>query len=896
MWQKIKKLNLKLTIAIGTILVVFMMGDMLFSIYSTRQTSLKEIQRWSVLLAETVRVSLNTLMKEEKMNARFEMFDAIRLEIHGLEHVRVIRAPKVNEIFRKVNEQRDIPIEQEAINDYRQKINELTTKLHQTKNSLERQDLQAEIADAQNGIADAEKKIVELRTIKSDERELPVSDLDYQVLATGKPIFHAEGDTLRVWAPYVARKTCGEASGCHSGVNDGDVLGAVHMQFSLAQINRDMIKDALLAALGKALLVAIIIGALVLMINVVVIRNIHTIQAALHQFSKGNLKGRIKVRGKDEVQQLAQGINTFIDRFCDMLDQVEREKLSAEENEERLKVVIDNAGEGIITVDAKGTVQSFNAAAEAIFGYTASAAKGRNFVEFVSGLPAGEVGKWEITGKRKGGDEFPLEVSVREAHMHGQSQFVCILEDITARKDAEQRLNKLANYDSLTGLPNRNLFKDRLAQALKRADRNKSLVALMFLDLDRFKVINDTLGHDAGDRLLQHVANSLTHVLRKSDTVALAVTDANAFPNNDSTVARLGGDEFTITIEGFTKVEYVATIAQKIIDVFAQPVYLGEHELHVSTSIGIAIYPLDDTSQEGLIKDADSAMYRSKEMGRNTYQFYTKDINATVSDRFQLEKSLRGAIEHNEFVLHYQPKIDIASGKIVGVEALIRWQHPDKGLVFPDEFIPMLEETGLIMPVGEWVLRTACAQNQAWQKQGDLPLQMAVNLSPHQFTQENLAERFAAIILETGMDPKLLELELTESMLMAHSDSSIAALQALAKLGILVSIDDFGTGYSSLSYLKRFALHALKIDQSFVRDIANNADDAAIATAIIAMGNSLRLQVIAEGVENQEQLDVLRALGCHQAQGYFLGAPMSADLFVKHMRQASIEQTGQWKI
>ena len=891
MLRQIKKLNLKLTIAIGTILVVFMTGDMLFSIYSTRQTSLNEIKRWSVLLAETVRVSLNTLMKEEKMNARFEMFDAIRLEIHGLELVRVIRAPKVNEIFRAVHEQRDIPIEQEAINDYRQKINELNKKLQNTKNSLERNDIQAEMADAKNGIADAETKIGELRAIKSDVRELPISDFDYQVLATGKPIFHAEGDTLRVWAPYVARKTCGEASGCHSGVHEGDVLGAVHMQFSLAQINRDMIKDALLAALGKALLVAVIIGTLVFMINVVVIRNIHIIQAALHQFSKGNLKGRIKVRGKDEVQQLAQGINTFIDRFCDMLDQVEREKQSAEENEDRLKVVIDNAGEGIITVDAKGSVQSFNAAAEAIFGYAANAAKGRNLAEFVSGLPAGEEGKWEITGKRKEGNEFPLEISVREAHMQGQSQFVCILEDITTRKDAEKRLNKLANYDSLTGLPNRNLFKDRLAQALKRADRNKSLVALMFLDLDRFKVINDTLGHDAGDRLLQHVANSLTQVLRKSDTIALALLDDEHPSNQDSTVARLGGDEFTITIEGFTKVEFVATIAQKILDAFAQPVFLGEHELHVSTSIGIAIYPLDDTNQEGLIKNADSAMYRSKEMGRNTYQFYTKDINATVNDRFQLEKSLRHAIERNEFILHYQPKVAIASGEIIGAEALLRWQHPDKGLVLPDEFIPMLEETGLILPVGEWVLQTACTQSQIWRKQGRKPLQMAVNLSPRQFAQENLAERFAFIIQQSGMDPKLLELELTESMLMAHSESSIATLQALAKLGILVSIDDFGTGYSSLSYLKRFSLHALKIDQSFVQDIARNADDAAIATAIIAMGNSLRLKVIAEGVESQEQLDVLRALGCHQAQGYLLGAPMPAELFDEHIHQAALGDT-----
>lgn len=887
MLQQVEKLNTKLAIAIGAVMIIFMTGDMAFSIYSTRQTSIKEIERWSLLLAETVRVTMNTLMKEEKMDARFEMFDAIRLEIKGLEKVRVIRSPKVNQIFQRERELQSIPIEMEAIHDYRTKIEALNAQLKKTKDALVIKDIKAEIDDAEKGIFDAEKNILELREIKTDPREIPVSELDHQVLSTGKPIFQADGDILSVWAPYTARKTCGEASGCHSGVSEGEVLGAVHMQFSLAQINRDLLKDAFLAALGKMLLAMAIIGSLIFMINIVVIRYIHIIHAALRRFSSGNLSGRIKVFGKDEVQQLAQGINNFIDRFCDMLDEVKRGRLSAQENEERLKIIIDNAGEGIITVDANGQIQSFNTAAEAIFGYPASYAIGRNVTEFIIGLSAGSVGKSEVAGRRKGGAGFPLDVSVSEAHLQGLSQFVYILQDITERKDAEKRLNQLANYDSLTGLPNRNLFKDRLGQAINRADRNKDLVALMFLDLDRFKIINDTLGHDAGDRLLQHVAIALTHVLRKTDTIVLTAVEDAYLPNSDSIVSRLGGDEFTIILEGFGKVESVAVIAQKIIEAFAKPVYLGGHELYVSTSIGIAIYPLDDTDPEGLIKDADSAMYRSKEMGRNTFQFYTKDLNNTVSDRFQMESNLRHAIERDEFVLHYQPKVDIDTGRIIGAEALIRWQHPGTGIIMPNEFIPILEETGLIVQVGEWVLRTACAQTQAWHVLGLQPIQIAVNLSARQFMQKNLVEMVSQTLKRTGLQPEFLELELTESMLMSHSDYNITTLRELADLGIQIAIDDFGTGYSSLSYLKRFSIHSLKIDQSFVRDIAINPDDATIAAAIIAMGSSLRLKVTAEGIENPEQLEALRGMGCHQAQGYMLGSPMPADIFAEHLRRAA---------
>ena len=883
----ISKLSIKLTLTVGAIMIIFMTADLLLSLNNTRQTSVKEIERWSLLLAETVRVSLNTLMKEERMDARFEMFDAIRLEIPGLEKVRVIRAPKVNEIFLKTHQQRDIPIEQEAIEDYRNQIATLTQTLATTKDPLEQQDLRMELAEAREGIASAEKKIQQLTTIKSDARELPVSALDHQILTTGKPIFQTEGDTLRVWAPYIARKTCGAASGCHSGVNEGDVLGAVHMQFSLAKINRDLIKDALLAVVGKLILVLLIIGSLIVMINFVVIRNIHIIHAALKKFSSGDLSGRIRVRGKDEVQDLAQGINVFIDRFVEMLDQVQQEKQSAQENEERLKVVIDNAGEGIITVDAKGEVHSFNSAAETIFGCTASEAIGRNIAKFIPEFLNESIGEWELRARRTSGEEFPIEVSVRDAHMRSISLFVCILRDITERKVAEKKLNQLANFDSLTDLPNRNLFKDRLAQAISRAERNQNLAALLFLDVDRFKIINDTLGHDAGDQLLQHVARTLTGILRKSDTIATAGPAELSETDNESTIARLGGDEFIVIVEGFRKEEFVATIAQKIIDAFAKPVYLAGNELYVSVSVGIAIYPVDDTSQEGLIKAADSAMYRAKESGRNTYQFYTKGLNSAVSDKFRLERDLRHAIENNEFVLYYQPKVDMTTSEIIGAEALMRWHRPGKGLILPDEFISALEETGLIVSVGDWVLRTACAQSRAWQKEGIQPLKMAVNFSARQLKQKDTVERVLQILREVDLKPEFLELELTESILMEHSDFNITTLNEFARQGVMISIDDFGTGYSSLSYLKRFSIHALKIDQSFVQDIVTNPDDAAIATAVIALGTSLRLKVIAEGIETQEQFELLRALGCHHAQGYLLGRPMDAESFIQHVRDYS---------
>lgn len=431
---------------------------------------------------------------------------------------------------------------------------------------------------------------------------------------------------------------------------------------------------------------------------------------------------------------------------------------------------------------------------------------------------------------------------------------------LRTHKVAEQHLAQATNYDALTGLPNRSLFRDRLEHAMSRSARNSEMVAVMLLDIDNFKAINDTLGHDLGDLLLQETSERLQHCVLEDDTLA-----------------RLGGDEFAIILEGLSEIEEVALVAQKIVDDFARPFVLAGHEIYVTPSLGVTIYPLDGGDSESLIKNADTAMYRAKEHGRNHYRFYTADMNKLAVERFALEGGLRRALERREFVLYYQPQVDIKSGQMVGVEALLRWNHPERGLVPPNEFIPLLEENHLIISVGEWVLRTACAQSRAWQDAGLSPLRMGVNLSPRQFRQENLVELVDGILRDTGISPNLLELELTEGMLMESTKATSATLEKLKSKGVMVAIDDFGTGYSSLSYLKRFPIDRLKIDRSFVRDVITDANDAAIVVAIISLGRSLGLSVIAEGVEAKDQLEFLGVQKCDEYQGYHFSRPLPAE-------------------
>ncbi|TSA17050.1 MAG: EAL domain-containing protein [Betaproteobacteria bacterium] len=436
-----------------------------------------------------------------------------------------------------------------------------------------------------------------------------------------------------------------------------------------------------------------------------------------------------------------------------------------------------------------------------------------------------------------------------------------------ARSQAEERVHHLAHYDELTGLPNRSMFNQRLSHALAQARRSDNALAVLFIDLDRFKNINDTLGHEAGDAVLKEVALRLQSCLREVDTVG-----------------RLGGDEFVVLIEGLPEPLQVAAVAQKILAAVVKSIIIGAQEFNITTSIGISNYPDDSNDMQGLLKNADIAMYRAKAQGKNNYQFYSAQMNVHTIERLALESDLRHALERDEFLLHYQPKVDIASKRITGMEALLRWQRPGLGLVPPMQFIPLAEETGLIVPIGEWVLRTACAQNKAWREQGLPPLRVAVNLSARQFAHENLLHDVARVLRTTGMDASALELEITESMVMHDPERAVELLGKLKAMGIHLSIDDFGTGYSSLSYLKRFPLDSLKIDRSFIRDIPGDADDAAITRAIIAMAQSLRLTVIAEGVELEDQLTFLREHDCDEMQGYHFSKPLPGDEFLTLLR------------
>ncbi len=441
-------------------------------------------------------------------------------------------------------------------------------------------------------------------------------------------------------------------------------------------------------------------------------------------------------------------------------------------------------------------------------------------------------------------------------------------------KKAEERILRMAYYDSLTNLPNRSLFQDRLNQSLAHAERYEVILSVLFLDLDNFKRINDTLEHRVGDLLLKGVAERLTNFVRAADTVARK--GKNSLLN---TVARLGGDEFIVLLTEINSLQDAAKVSQRILNTISQPFYLDGHEVFVTASIGIATYPSDGEAMDSLLKNADTAMYHAKDQGKNNFQFYKQSMNATAVKRLTMENSLRKALEREEFLLYYQPQMDIRTGQVVGMEALIRWNHPDKVLIYPSEFIPLAEETGLILPIGEWVLKTACEQNSIWHRSGSLPARIAVsiNLSGQQFRQESMIKIVEKVLNDYELKPEYLELEITESIIMSNAETTITMLNKLKNMGIKLSIDDFGTGYSSFSYLKRFPLDIIKIDRSFIRDITKNHEDAVIVKAIIAMAHTLKLSVVAEGVETEQQLAILRELGCDVMQGYLLSPPVPAE-------------------
>ena len=476
-----------------------------------------------------------------------------------------------------------------------------------------------------------------------------------------------------------------------------------------------------------------------------------------------------------------------------------------------------------------------------------------------------------------------LQAEIRRGREGEIVSLVGTAQDITERKRAEVEIHSLVLFDNLTGLANRMLFKDRLSKALAHAKRHGSALAVMFLDLDRFKVINDTFGHNVGDLLLKHIAARLIESVRLSDSVGRLSESSEA-----TSLARLGGDEFTILLTDLERADEAAKVAERITEALAKPVYIERREVFVTTSIGISIFPHDGETEEALIQHADTAMYHAKEGGRNAYRFYSASMNATAVERLVLENDLRKACDNGELLLYYQPRIRLSDRRITGVEALLRWQHPSRGFLTPADFMPVAIESGLIRSIDQWVLKTACAQNKAWQDQGLPLMRVSVNISHSLFHCHSLVDFVRQALADSGLPSGYLELEFTETIAMANVNTSIRMLSELTAMGLQLSIDDFGTGYSSLSYLQRLSLNMVKIDQSFVREIETNEGCAFITKAIISMAHSLNLFVLAEGVETEEQLAMMEFQGCDEVQGYFFSKPLPVDALVTYLTREQV--------
>lgn len=562
-------------------------------------------------------------------------------------------------------------------------------------------------------------------------------------------------------------------------------------------------------------------------------------------------------------------------------DSLEREK-SAENSLFLLQTAFENSSEAFAVTDAHANIVDVNPAFSIVTGYSREEAIGRNPSFLKSGQHDADFyrimwqsiqteGAWqgEIWNRRKNGEVYPEWLTIRAVkdEVGKITHFISIFSDISSRKQLEESLYHVANFDALTGLPNREMLYKRLKSAFARAEQDGTMVALIFFDLDRFKNINETLGHKIGDDLLQLVSKRLS-----------------ATVNHGDTISRLGGDEFIIMLEAIHHPNEISDMAKKLLSRVSMPFKILTHELHVTASLGISIYPDDGEDRTSLMKNADTALYRAIEAGGNNFQFYKGAMNARSFERLTLENAMHFAIERNELRVYYQPQVATRTGRIIGMEALVRWQHPEFGLVSPAMFIPLAEENGMIIEIGEWVLRTASRQAKEWTDAG-FPLRLGVNMSARQFHQEDIRERILKALDETGLDPHQLEIEITESLVMSKPDEAIAILTNLKELGIQIAIDDFGTGYSSLSHLKHFPANTLKIDQSFIKDVTVDEDDAAITIAMILLAHSLGVKSTAEGVETLEQLAFLHKNECHEIQGYLFSRPLPALDFEKLLYQ-----------
>jgi diguanylate cyclase (GGDEF)-like protein/PAS domain S-box-containing protein len=569
--------------------------------------------------------------------------------------------------------------------------------------------------------------------------------------------------------------------------------------------------------------------------------------------------------------------------------EISRDLSESKESEARYRGLLEAAPDAMVVVDQGGEIVLLNVQAEKQFGYRRDELIGQKVKNIIpkgfaerliadgtrsaAEALAQQIGTGiELNGRRKDGSEFPIEIMLSPLESAEGILVTAAIRDITTRKKAEALMIHSSEHDFLTGLPNRMLLSDRVNQAIRLAIRHKKKVAVLFLDLDGFKHINDSLGHPTGDKLLQSVGKRLVECVRGSDTVS-----------------RQGGDEFVVLLSEEEDSEDVSVTAKRMLRAVAEAHFVDQHDLHVTCSVGVSLYPDDGLNAETLIKNADTAMYQAKENGRQTYQYFKPAMNVRAVERQSLEESLRRALERQEFVVHYQPKINLKTGRISGAEALLRWTHPTRGPVPPGQFIPVAEDCGLILPIGTWVLRQACQQAQAWVDAGLTLGTMAVNISAMQLRNESFVEGVFAILQDSRLDPRLLELELTESVLMKHAESTASILTALRERGVQVAVDDFGTGYSSLSYLRKFPIDALKIDQSFVSQITTVPDEIIIVKAVIGMGRSLKLRVVAEGVETQEQLAFLQAHQCDEAQGYYFSRPVLPEQFAKLLKSGIVK-------
>ena len=595
---------------------------------------------------------------------------------------------------------------------------------------------------------------------------------------------------------------------------------------------------------------------------------------------------------KSQVAALEQLLEVYEQSVLEKTDELYAEiakrrriEETVRQSEERYRTIMDEMEEWYFEIDLKGNFTFFNDILADALGLSRDELIGKNYREFIkkedstsiSGLfhQIFKTGRstrnfsYEFTRKNASVASIEFSFFPKRNKAGRIVGFRGVGHDITERKRAEDRIQFFATHDGLTGLPNRVLFSQLLNHAIESAKHHKRRLAVFFIDLDRFKIINDTMGHEAGDALLQQICVRFKQSLRADDIVG-----------------RMGGDEFIILIEEVRELDHVALVAHKILSNVMKPIVLRGEVCRVTASMGISIYPKDGNNEQSLMKNADIAMYFAKEEGKNNYQFYSKDIKSRSIERLAIESNLRFALERNEFSLHYQAKFDFRTKVISGVEALLRWQNPELGIVTPTQFIPVAEETGLIIAIGKWVLKTVCAQSMAWQKQGLPAIRMSINLSPRQAEDDNLINDIKAILKNTGMAPNLLELEISESMVMHNPTLMISVLAEIKKTGVSLAIDDFGTSYSSLAQIKHFPFDTLKVDRSFIRNISENAEDMAIAKAIISMGKSLSLTVVAEGVETVEEMNFLKENSCDEMQGYYFSKPIApedfADLLRKH--------------